>query len=176
LARGATLELAIDLPPLGNVPPGFVYVAPGEFQPGGDPDAVRPLLPEPVWVDGFFIGAHEVRVREYVEFLRDLSPAERRAHLPAGGLGQLRVFEERVEAEDAALDHPIAGVSFDSATRYCEWRTARARGAVQFRLPTDLEWEKAARGPARRRFPWGSRFDPAAPEPLAHMHRTQAAA
>ncbi len=55
--------------------------------------------------------------------------------------------------------HPVVLVSHGDARAYAAWLTART-GRV-WRLPTELEWEKAARGPDGRIFPWGDRFDAA---------------
>jgi formylglycine-generating enzyme required for sulfatase activity len=53
---------------------------------------------------------------------------------------------------------PVLGISFDDAQAYCEWYAERTGIAV--RLPTEEEWEKAARGTDGRLYPWGNRFDP----------------
>jgi formylglycine-generating enzyme required for sulfatase activity len=56
-------------------------------------------------------------------------------------------------------DHPVWGVSHDDARRYCGWLgTVVGR---PFRLPTEAEWEYAARGPSHREYPFGDRFDAA---------------
>ncbi|HSS65487.1 MAG TPA: SUMF1/EgtB/PvdO family nonheme iron enzyme [Gammaproteobacteria bacterium] len=59
---------------------------------------------------------------------------------------------------DARRDHPVVLVSRGDAESYATW-LSRATGRV-WRLPTELEWEKAARGADGRRFPWGDGFAP----------------
>lgn len=54
-------------------------------------------------------------------------------------------------------DHPVVLVSHDDATAYAAWLSRRT--GMHWRLPTETEWEKAARGADGRRFPWGDTFD-----------------
>jgi sulfatase modifying factor 1 len=54
-------------------------------------------------------------------------------------------------------DYPVLGVNWDSAVAYCNWLSART--GKKYRLPTEAEWEKAARGTDQRRYPWGNTID-----------------
>jgi formylglycine-generating enzyme required for sulfatase activity len=55
------------------------------------------------------------------------------------------------------LDHPAEGVSWADAVAYCRWLSLAT--ARVYRLPDEREWEKAARGTAGRRWPWGNEDD-----------------
>ena len=52
---------------------------------------------------------------------------------------------------------PVFGISWHDAVAYCAWRSERE--GFEVRLPTETEWEKAARGVDGRWYPWGNRFD-----------------
>ena len=54
-------------------------------------------------------------------------------------------------------DHPVVNVSWDDATEYCRWLYSKT--GKPYRLPTEAEWEKAARGVEGRVYPWGNHFD-----------------
>jgi formylglycine-generating enzyme required for sulfatase activity len=55
-------------------------------------------------------------------------------------------------------DHPIDGVRWDEANYFCTWLADKHRWRV--RLPTESEWERAARGGDAREYPWGDRYEP----------------
>lgn len=60
-------------------------------------------------------------------------------------------------APKAPAEHPVTGVDWESATAYCGWLGERL-GGLDVRLPTEDEWERAARGDDDREFPWGDEY------------------
>lgn len=54
--------------------------------------------------------------------------------------------------------HPVVLVSLQDAEAYCTWRGRKTKR--RYRLPTEMEWEKAARGGESRIFPWGDKWNP----------------
>jgi serine/threonine protein kinase/formylglycine-generating enzyme required for sulfatase activity len=154
---------------------GFTYVPAGPYVQGGDRDARRSLPRVEDLVDGFIIGEHPVTMAEYVAFLDALARSEgldvarsrsprtkvddpRTSYLLEDGAGVLVLPEtdELGDSWDPRL--PVVAVSWDDAVAYCAWQSARDGRA--YRLPTEAEWEKAARGVDGRAYPWGRRFDP----------------
>jgi formylglycine-generating enzyme required for sulfatase activity len=55
------------------------------------------------------------------------------------------------------LHHPVVGICWYEAEAYCSWLSEETK--QQVRLPTEIEWERAARGDDFRPFPWGEAFD-----------------
>ncbi|MEE9390927.1 MAG: SUMF1/EgtB/PvdO family nonheme iron enzyme [Planctomycetota bacterium] len=122
-----------------NHPSEFVKIPGGSFVPGGDA-----VLEEKNWpqleasrqtVAEFWIGRHPVTVAEYAKYLDAVGKDLRK---PKAWLRQLS-FPTR----------PVVGMSHSEAAAYAKWR---GKGIC---LPTEIEWEFAARGADSRDFPWG---------------------
>lgn len=60
---------------------------------------------------------------------------------------------------EGKADHPVVLVSHEDADTYCKWLADEKSDGYHYRLPTEEEWEKAARGEDGRRYPWGDVFD-----------------
>ncbi len=128
------------IPPL---PEGMVLVPAGEFIMGSNLE-VDPLADEldeipqhTVFLDAFYIDKHEVSNADYTKFV------EATDHRNS-------IFWDNPKFNQP--DHPVVGERWGDAVAYAEW--------VGKRLPTEAEWEKAARGTDGRIWPWGNEFDP----------------
>ncbi len=93
----------------------------------------------------YFIGKYPVTNREYQAFVRDAKYKP-----PQGWEG------EQFPAEKGG--HPVVNVSWEDATAYCKWLSEKT--GKPYHLPTEAEWEKAARSEDGRVYPWGDGFDP----------------
>lgn len=168
VVAGETVTVADRAPEAFAGAEEFVFVAGGPARLGGDPGAPWSLPGQTVEVDPFCIGRYPVTLAEYVEFLNDLNDHEIAAgHAPRSPQG--RVFLDvrdgmfsvpGVDADGDAWDErwPAHMLNWHDANAYCAWRSAR--DDVTYRLPTEFEWEKAARGVDGRIYPWGDGFDP----------------
>ena len=151
------------------------YVPAGWFWSGGDDEALDPLPRRRLWSDGFVMQRDPVTNRQYIAFLDDLvargedevalklAPREMGKDDEAGMLiyGFGGDGFELVPDKDGdvwELDWPVFNIDAEGALAYASWRSAQ--DGWPWRLPVELEWEKAARGVDGRFFPWGDVLDP----------------
>jgi len=147
--RGTHLQLHVKLFASREVGPDYLHVGAGCFEMGGDFEAEGAGAKQRVFVDNFAISRYPVTVGEYLLFLDDLA-----AKNPAAALRYTPRYGNR---ESTDPRQPVAGVSAEAAKTYAEWLSAR-KGQT-FSLPTEAQWEKAARGLDARAYPWGDNFD-----------------
>ena len=116
---------------------------------GADKDWVEREQPQhTVELSEFSIGKYPITNREYQAFVRDA-----KFKPPNGWDG------DQFPAEKGS--HPVVNVSWDDAIAYCKWLSEKTN--KQYRLPTEAEWEKAARCQGENEsliYPWGNNFDP----------------
>ena len=91
--------------------------------------------------------AHEVWIDPFYLSLREATVAQYRACVETGSCGEPARGEPCNWGVESRDDHPVNCISWADAVRYCQWSGLR--------LPTEAEWEKAARGTAGRQYPWG---------------------
>ena len=133
------LTVFIMPPPKKEFIPEMVLISEGAFLMGSEdgPDNEKPA--HRVWVDGFVIGKFPVINREYRIFVEETGAPE-----PPFWLEEM--FSH--------LDKPVIGTSWVDAIAYCDWLSKRT--GKHFRLPTEAEWERAARGGLEgKKYPWG---------------------
>ncbi len=155
-SSSATTTVATARPT--ECPTGMVLVAGGKFFMGSDEPAFKLWQPaHKVYVDTFCIDAREVTAAEY-KACSDQGECKRPADVPSypKAAGSSDADHEKKRTAYAELcnfgkperdTHPINCVSWSLADAFC--------GFKKKRLPTEAEWEFAARGSDGRKFPWG---------------------
>ena len=136
-------------------PSEMVLIPAGEFQMGSHGSLFGEFdeKPEhPVYVDAFYMDVHEVTNSQYKAFV-DTNPEWRKDRIsPSYHDGNYLKLWNGNNYPSGMADHPVVYISWYSAMAYAKWAGKR--------LPTEAEWEKAARGAlVNQRYPWGSLSD-----------------
>jgi formylglycine-generating enzyme required for sulfatase activity len=137
LPLGLSVPMYSEISRMGDAPNEMIRIPAGEFIMGTDERLSDEGPQHTVFLKDYFIDKFEVTNLQYKKFI-DATRRKSPSH-----------FENRTYP-DGKADHPVTFVSWDDANAYCEWAGKR--------LPTDEEWEKAARGTDGRMFPWGNKF------------------
>ncbi len=136
----------------------MILIPAGEFIMGTDSEGAnadqKPA--HRVYLDAFYIDKHEVTNAQFEAFIVDSGYQNRKLWTVAGWnfiqKNQIKtLLHHGQNSVSTAPDHPVIGVSWYEASAYASW--------VGKRLPTEAEWEKAARGTDRSIYPWGNEMD-----------------
>jgi formylglycine-generating enzyme required for sulfatase activity len=133
----ATEPTPITIPRAEEIAEDEIYVPSGWLSMGGDDGEPDP----PIWVEGFVIQTFPVSARALATFLATVAGAPHRRNAIRDGLGLFRA------------DWPGVGLSWEGAQAYARWLSEQT--GKSWRLPYEVEWERAARGADGRFYPWG---------------------
>jgi formylglycine-generating enzyme required for sulfatase activity len=128
-------KIKIDQFTSTSVPSGMVLIPEGEFEMGSDGESPDENPAHKVYLKNYYIDKHEVSWAEFMKFVQ----AKRRP--------------QPFYATDSRFNkpnYPAVGITYEEAQAYAKW--------VNKRLPTEAEWEKAAKGSENWKFPWGNEF------------------
>jgi formylglycine-generating enzyme required for sulfatase activity len=128
---------------------GFVEIPAGPFLMGSDKKRDKEAYPDelpqhPVELSTYYISRYLVTAAQFKAFVEDsrYEPKDR-------------------DCLNGVDNHPVVWVSWDEAVKYCEWLTDKLKDrGWRICLPTEAQWEKAARGVEGRIYPWGDEIDP----------------
>jgi len=166
----------IVLPKAGSLAEDDCFVSAGWFLCGGDEEGLSAFPYSWLWVPDFVIKKYQVSNREFLLFLNDLvlsdreqeaesyAPKERTSSATGQGVllyqrNEQGLFEliPKEKGGYIEIDWPVLMVSPQSCFAYAKWYANRT--GLPWRLPSEFEWEKAARGVDGRFFPWGNHFE-----------------
>ena len=120
------------------VPSDMVLIPKGSFVMGSNKRLPDEGPKHSVYLPDFYMDKYEVSNSAYLQFVR----ADQR---------QPPIYWRRGMPPAKKIDHPVVFVTWFDAIDYCHWKEKR--------LPSAMEWEKAARGLDERTYPWGDTFD-----------------
>jgi len=135
---GMSLVMYYEKSRIGDEPNKMILIPGGEFVMGSNSRLPDEGPEHKTTVTEFWIDQYEVTNYQYKKFI-DATRRRSPSH-----------FENRTFPANK-IDHPVTYVSWKDANAYCKWADKR--------LPSDKEWEKAARGTDARIYPWGEIYD-----------------
>ncbi|MAA79786.1 MAG: hypothetical protein CL916_11050 [Deltaproteobacteria bacterium] len=161
----------IWLPPKGSILPDECYIPAGYFQYGGD-NTIKEQKMEVQWLDGYIIGKYPFSNRQYialldhayddgipdVEAIQPMIPVQDGSMFNCYGRDEYGhfVIQEDLDGDLWDIDWPAICLSYDKKCRAIAVYAEQTQ--LPYSLPSEEQWEKAARGVDGRIFPWGNIF------------------
>ena len=160
----------------GNMPPqpdpyqNMELIPAGEFRMGSNSAGSNEKPVHSVYVDAFYMDKYEVTNAEYAEFLNAKGKHTERGQIwldIGDGDERIEYISRKYQVKAGYENHPVVEVSWYGAMAYAEWKGKR--------LPTEAEWEKAARGGlSGLTYPWGNTIDSSRANYNNHVRDTTA--
>ena len=136
----------------------FVEIPEGAFTMGSMHGELKELPVHDVFLDSYWIAKYPVTVAQFesfVEVTRYVTDNEKGEGCWIEAYGIIRYdLDWRYPNFAQGIDHPVICVSWNDAMAYADWFSHRFN--VEASLPTEAQWEKAARGTDQRKWPWGN--------------------
>ncbi|MGD0094825.1 MAG: formylglycine-generating enzyme family protein [Planctomycetota bacterium] len=151
--------LALDLG--GGVKMDMVLVPAGEFM-MGEKGVAEPVHPVKI-TKPFYIGKYHVTVAQFrafanaAKFQTEAEKSNRGSSVKDGKWEEMKGITWRTPGFKQDDNHPVCAVSWNDAQEFCRW--ARKATGCHVCLPTEAQWEYAARGPKSPKYPWGDKWD-----------------
>ena len=154
--NGKPIKVTVHIPfdfKLESSDTKMVYINPGEFQMGSEKGNTDEKPIHTVYLNAFYIDRYEVTNAEYKQFI-DANPQWGKEQIPREYHdGYYLAHWNGNDFPFGKNNHPVVYVSWYAAMAYAQW--------AEKRLPTEAEWEKAARGGLIGNiYPWGNEIDP----------------
>jgi formylglycine-generating enzyme required for sulfatase activity len=138
----------------------MVYIPEGKFIMGTTKGEEKELPLHCVYLDGYWIGKYPVTVAQFRVFIQEtnyITDSEKGegSWIEEGGKIRYDVSWDKpnFKQED---NHPVICISWNDANAYIKWLSQKI--GIDFCLPTEAQWEKAARGTDQRTYPWGNQI------------------
>ena len=151
-------------PHLASVPEGMVLIPAGEFTMGSEANPAANNPAHTVYVDAFYMDTYEVTNAQYAAFLNVVGGdtavnyylgtywQQDGTNVPESDMMRIKYIDGHYQVKQGYENHPVHGVTWYGAMAYAAW--------ARKRLPTEAEWEKAARsGLVGKAYPWGDTID-----------------
>ena len=126
-------------------PKNMILVSPGFFIMGSNRSLEDEAPEHRVYLDSYWIDKYEVSAGKFAEFLNTLDNVK--GYYLDNKFGTL-YYDSRFHSRPGLENYPINNITWHAADEYCKWKEKR--------LPTEAEWEKAARGTTAQAYPWGN--------------------